>query len=125
MPNFTGSEKITLQPGDIDLGYSFEVSVCSSSSANDGTISYGTTVSGISVTSFKTADSDGKTLAAGKTEVSDLISGTPTVAANIISVLLEYPNTNKAGYYKLKFLCTLDSGAIKELDFNRIVVEDL
>lgn len=124
MSSFLGSKKITLEPGDLNLTYSFEISVCSSSSANDGMISYGATCSGITVTAYKTADENGKSLIGGETEVTDLIYSTPAVSNNIISVSLDYPDTNLKGYYKLEFICALDSGGTKELQFNRIRCED-
>jgi len=55
----------------------------------------------------------------------DLISGTPTVAANVVSLYLKYPGTTKHGLHKLTFQYTLASGAKDEADFLGVMVTDV
>jgi len=44
MPNFQTVDRITLQPQDEDVGYTFEFEVASSATANDGAIPFGRTL---------------------------------------------------------------------------------
>jgi hypothetical protein len=116
MPNFKGNQKIQLQPYDYAINYEFEITVCSSSTANDGYISYGRTVSSVAVSGYA---EDKTTLA------NDLIASTPSVNQNIITVPLSYPTISGEGRYNLKFQLTLDNGSRVEADFNRVQAEDL
>lgn len=115
---FQSSEAIKLQPNDSKLVYKFNFPVCSSSSANDGTLPYGTTISGIAVTSWN-----------GSTQIEDLIYGTPSVQSTVATVQLSYPSTTMSGvsgkiYPKLRFVMTLSDGSTLEDDFDNIVVGD-
>jgi len=110
MPNFATTGKINIQPYD-ELGFQFEVTICSSVSANDGYIPYGTNVSTVNVIAYDKDDT---------VVTNDLISGTPSVATNIITVNLQYPSTNGVGRYKLTFQMTLDDGSKIEADFDRV-----
>ena len=110
MPSFKTQGQINLQPND-NIGYSFEVTVASSVSTNDGTIPYGTTVSSVVVIVY---DKDDTII------TTDLVVGTPTISSNIISIQLKYPTINGVGRYKITMLLTLSSGDTKELDFDRL-----
>lgn len=114
MPNFKTNDKIIIQPYDYDINYEFEVTVCSSLTANDGYLAYGRSVTSVAVSGF----AEDKV-----TPANDLIASAPTVLANVITVPLKYPA--QAGRYNLRFIMTLDNGSIKEADFNRIECEDL
>jgi len=59
--------KITIQSGD-SIGYSFKFPIASTSTANDGCVPYGRTISTVDVTAY---DEDGDDV------TTDLISGTP------------------------------------------------
>ena len=61
---------------------------------------------------------------AGVVTTTDLISGTPTVTSNVVSVYFDYPGSTKHGNHKLTFKYTLASGAKDEADFFRVVVGD-
>lgn len=61
----------------------------------------------------------------GTDTTTDLISGTPTVANNIVSVYFKYPGTTKHGIHKLTFQYTLVSGAKDEADFYGVEVADV
>lgn len=112
--NFQGRKRISLQPNDSAVPYTFTINVCSSTTANDGFIPYGTVVSSVSVKAYN----------ASGTDITDtMIEGTPTVSNNVVTVNLNYPGAT--GEYKLTFILTLDSGAVIEADFTRIDAEDI
>lgn len=108
-----GSDWIYLEPQDIAVPYQITVTICSSLTANDGYIPYGTNVSAVTAIGY---DSDSNIV------TSELINGTPTVTNNVISFYLDYPSTTGIDIYKITFKLTLDNvkGTIKELDFVRI-----
>ena len=110
MSNFKTGGRITLQPYD-KLGYSFQITICSSSTANDGFIPYGLTVSSCEIIAYN-EDLEVVT--------SDLISGSPSLSDNIVTVTLMYPTTNGIGKYKLTFKLILSDGSTKEADFSRL-----
>ena len=116
MPNFKGNSSIIIQPGDSNIPYAFQISVCSSTTANDGYIPYGTSVSSVVVTA--TTDDDDRTV------VDDIIDNY-TVNNNIITVYMSYPSTSGDGRYRLRFLLTLDNGSIIEADFGRIRAKNI
>ena len=124
MSGFLGNKRIEIQPNDANISYGFTLTVCSSATANDGFLAYGTTASGISVVSYKTADVDGRDLTGGVVTVTDLIQGTPTVTDNVVTVRMSYPSTNTTGRYKITILVTASDGSISECDFNRVIVHD-
>lgn len=111
MPDFATVGPITLQPDDIG-GYSFKNTVESAAGANDGWLPFGVNVSSIVLTVWNNAFTSDIT--------SDIVSGTPQVVDNIISVVFKYPATNKKGTYKAKFKCTLSNGKVKTCRFYRI-----
>jgi len=118
MPNVKTTKKVILQPADTKIGLTIRVTICSTATANDGYIPWGTTVSGVSTRAFK----DG-----GTTNVaSDLLYSAATVSGGQdIKVEFKYPATNGEGLYKLSYTLTLSDGSTKELDFNRIHAIDL
>ena len=113
MPDFKELGDITVQPADVKVPYTFGLPACSSATANDGAIPYGTTIASVVVTAHK---SDG-------TAATGLVFSS-SVASNVVTVTLTYPST-ATGTYHLKFVCTLDTGsAVIEFDFNRVKVRD-
>lgn len=92
------NDPITLHQGDYQVTYSFLASPCTSSTANDGTIPYGTTVSSVSLI---ITDDNGDT-------VNDLVDGV-TVSDNVIYITMTYPAAGD-GRYKIRCIMTLDSG---------------
>ena len=110
--DFLGIEWIKLRPGDVKVPYTYQVTVCSSATANDGQIPYGTNVSSIVVAAYTSAN---------VSCTSDLIYGTPTVSSNVVTVKFDYPSENGVGNYEITIKCTLDNGeTTKELTFLRI-----
>jgi len=124
MSGFKGNKKIEIQPNDANVSYGYEFTICSSTTSNDGFLPNGTTVSGVSVVSYKTADANGRALASGVTEVDDLIQGVPTVSSNTVTVRLSYPATNGLGYYKMTFLVTASDSSVQEIDYDRVCCLD-
>jgi len=105
---WAGKEWIYIQPNDSDVPYIFRFTVCSTQTANDGHLPFGTTISSV-VVSASNAD--------GEDATADLIHGTPSVSDNDVQVNLDYPD---AGEYRITIICTLSSGAKIQTDFTRI-----
>jgi len=124
MSDFEGDSPIRLQPKSKDINHGFTVEVKASATAKKGWLAYGTTISGIDVTAYKTADIDNRSLVGGQITVDDLIQGTPLVNDNVMTVKMSYPSTNGEGYYKLTFHLTIDDSSEDELDFEPIIVEE-
>ncbi len=113
MPDFIEQGDIVIQPGDVKVPYAFNLPACSSATANDGAIPYGTNINSVVVTAHK---SDG-------TAATDLVDSSSD-AANVVTVKLTYPST-AVGTYHLTFVCTLDTASIVvEFDFNRVKVRN-
>ena len=113
MPDFIEQGDIVVQPGDVKVPYAFNLPACSSATANDGAIPYGTHIDSVAVTAHKADGTAATGLVFSSSEASD-----------VVTVLLTYPST-AAGTYHLKFVCTLDTGsAVIEFDFNRVKVRD-
>jgi hypothetical protein len=119
MPSFDGYKPIILQPYDSAVCYQFGFSVCSTTTANDGSIPYGLTISNSSVRCHK---EDGTVCTTG-------IVVNSSHTGWVTSVLLTYPTTAVVavlpGKYHLTFKLTLSDASIKEFDFNRLIVRNL
>ena len=113
--NFDGDVAITLQPNDSGVPFQFEFKACSSPTANDGSIPFGTTISGVSVTGHTGAGTD----------VTSQLIANYTLDANLVTVFLNYPSGRGVGTYHLTFVLTLDSGTVMEFDFNEITATNL
>jgi hypothetical protein len=110
----TPTEWITLEPQDSAVPFTFTFGVCSSATANDGFLPYGTNISSITITAYNSSGTDATT---------QLVSSS-SEDSNVVTVSLKYPATSGAGIYKLTFKLTLDNGTIKEADFTRIRAEN-
>lgn len=113
LDDFTGTKDIILQANSSAVPYTFTFGVCSSATANDGFLPYGTNISSVAMTAAKDD---------GTSATSDLIDSS-SVASNVVTVALNYPSTNGVGVYYLTFKLTLDSGTILEADFKRVYAE--
>ena len=111
--SFHGVKTITVQPGSATVPYTFTFAACSSATANDGSIPFGTTISSAVVKAFNEAGTDSTAV---------LISA-QSVASPVVTVSLKYPTT--AGRYSLEFVLTLSSAAVMEFDFTRVFAEDI
>lgn len=117
MPNVLGNRNIIIQPLDTKIGLTIRVTICSTATANDGYIPFGTTVSGVSSTVYSETGVD---------VTSDIVYAGATVSGGQdIKIELKYPTSNGDGRYKLSYLLTLDDTSTKELDFNRIYAKTL
>ena len=112
MPDFQDRGNIIVQPGDVTVPYGFSIQPCSSVSANDGGIPFGTTINTVAVTAHKSDGSAATGLVASS-----------SIASNVVTVNLSYPSTDE-GTYHLRFICTLSTNAIMEFDFNRVEVRN-
>lgn len=110
--DFEGREYITLRPGASKVARTFAIEVCSSATANDGRIPYGRTVASVVVTAYSSSNT---------VVTTELIYGTPSVAANVVTIRFNYPSTTGVGFYEIKILATLDDGStIDSLYFEKI-----
>jgi len=117
--SFQGTDEISVQPKDSAVPYSFTFPACSSAIANDGAIPYGTTIASAEVSATK--------LDNGKNGTTALIDASSVNGDYEVIVSLNWPSGTGlgAGKYKLTFLLTLSTGAIKEFDFLRVVAENI
>jgi len=121
MSDFEGSKSIILQPGDAAIPYTFEWTVCSASTGNDGGIPYGHSLSSV-VSSVHHEDG---------TVLSTAIISASSVTNNVLTIWLSYPTctgTIFTGRHHMEFLATISDGTttyIKEFDFNRLILGDL
>lgn len=113
--SFQLSEIIILQPGSATVPYTFTFAAASSTTANDGSIPYGTTISNKVIKAFDEAGND---------VTSEMIAGS-SLATPIVTISLKYPATTGVGRYSLEILLTLSSGAVMEFDFTRVYAEDI
>lgn len=114
--SFQGYDKILLQPGSSAVPYMFTFEACSSTTANDGSIPSGETITDATVSAF---DSDG-------TDVTSELVDSSSFSTTTVTVYLNYPSTSGAGRYHLEILLEMTvSGAILEFDFTRVYAEDI
>lgn len=119
MPDFQGTQSIFLQPGDAAVPYTFEITVSSNSTANDGAIPYGHSVSSV-VTSVHREDG---------TVVTTGIVTTSSETADVVTLWLKYPSSSgfQTGKHHITFTCTIADATTtytRELDFNRLIVRN-
>ena len=126
MPSFEGTQTIILEPDDSNVPDQFEFTVCSASTANDGGIPYGHTIT--STASWAKAHRiDGTNMTTGTT---GLITAT-SFTSFTCTAWLTYPTSSGTvgGRYHIKFLPTITDGTtavfVKEFDFNRVLLKDL
>jgi len=114
--SFLGDKWIKLYPGDVAVPYTWTATICSSATANDGHLPYGTnmseTVGHVVVKAYTSAN---------VLCTDDLINGTPTVSSNVVTGKLDYPTTNRPGKYEITITGKLDNGeTFKTMVFLRI-----
>ena len=110
--SFQSVKTITIQPGSATVPYTFTFAACSSATANDGSIPFGTTISSAIVKAFDETGTD---------STAALISA-QSVASPVVTVSLKWPTA--AGRYSLEFVLTLSTAAVMEFDFTRVYAED-
>lgn len=115
--DFKDRKNIIVQPNDVAVPFGFEFTICSAADKNDGALPYGDSVASCAVSAHLGEDGTDKT--------SELINGTPSVAANVVTVDLDYPSTTGHGVYHLTFVVTTANGVDIEFDFNRVHARDI
>lgn len=113
--SFQGTSYIELQPGSSAVPYTFTFAAASSTTANDGSIPYNTTISSIAVKAFSELGAD----------VTSQMLDSSSVVSPVVTVTLDYPVTTGEGRYSLEILLTLNTGAVMEFDFTRIYAKDI
>ena len=113
--SFKDSEPIILQPGSATVPYTFTFAACTSTTANDGSLPFGTTIASAVV---KALDEDG-------TDRTAEIVASDSSASLVLTIALKYPATTGIGRYSLEMVLTLDSGAVMEFDFTRLYALDI
>jgi hypothetical protein len=112
--NFQGKDVVVLQPSDALIPVKFSTPVCTTASANDGSIPYGDTVASAIVTAY----------ASDNTVVTTELIESSSVGSNIVTVVFNYPSTTGEGTYRVKIVVTTANGVDIEFDFNRIYAKD-
>ena len=115
MPGVQGTSQIVLQPTTAQAPYTFTFPICSSATANDGCIPYGDSLSSCTVKIYSASGED----------VTSEILHSSSLAANVVTVELDYPSTSGPGKYKLTFEYTTANGYSDEADAHRIVAKSL
>ena len=105
---------IILQPGSATVPYTFTFAAATSATANDGSIPYGTTITGADVKAFD----------AGGNDVTTEMIGSETNTTLVVTVNLKYPATSGNGNYSIEFVLTLSTGAVIEVDYTRVYAKD-
>lgn len=115
MPDFEGQKVVKLQPATRNLPVSLAFAVCSSPTANDGAIPYGSSIASAVVKAYSPA---------GTEVTSSLVTKAATVSGTTVSCEISYYTGIVAGKYKLTAILTMASGYVDELDCRRVVVSD-
>jgi len=116
MGSFRGSRKYVLYRGNSELDikiFRWEFKVCSSATANDEFLPYGTTISTAELTAV---GSDG-------TAVTSIFVGGDSLANNVVSQKFTFPDEG-AGTYTVYFKLTLDDGQVLNAE-DRVYAEEL
>lgn len=119
--HFRGVETIYIQPGDTSVPYSFQLTIATASTKNDGALPYGSSLHKFTASVHQANNSSVGT--------SDIIVSS-SVNINRMDVKLGYSTSLNSGLHHLEFIVT---GSIngstasvfkKEFDFNRLWVKD-
>ena len=113
--SFDKTNAIILQPGDATVPYTFTFAACTSATANDGSIPFGSLISTYVVKAFDESGADVTT---------DLVVSDSSTTL-VVTVNLKYPATPGAGRYSIEIVLTLDTAAVMEFDFTRIYAKDI
>jgi len=116
---FDGVKTINLQPGERDVPLRMRVTIASASTANDGFIPFGSTLSSVAVTAH-----NGET----RSSSTQLIAAT-SISGNTVVIYLDHTTKLEAGTYHIETRGTFSvSGSTKQLvrqmDFNRVIMKD-
>ena len=112
MPDFKGTDFISLQPRSVENAYRFDFDPPSSATGRGG-IPYGLTISSASVSAAK---EDGTDVTSSMIQ-SSTVSGDSTVDVRFDWV--------EAGKFYITFVLTLSDSSVWEFNFNRVEGKDL
>ena len=101
--NFLGDDKFVLLPGTADYPMRFTFSACTTATANDGSLPYGTTIASATILAL---DKDG-------TDITTALTDAVSVSGGLsVNVALSYPADAALGSCKVYVILTLSSGAV-------------
>ncbi len=108
--DFIGTTDIILRPDAASLIRTFQITVCSSATANDGHIPYGRTIGSYTATAYTSADAD---------VTSDIIASSAR-SSFVITVKFKYLAKHKGVNCYLILLLTLDDSSVIPVRFELI-----
>lgn len=117
--DFQGSDYIAIQPSDSFVPIGLKLNAASASTANDGSMPYGSSVVSSTISAHHENGTDATTT---------LITAS-TESGNTIYVYLSYSTALTAGWYHLTAKVTVtvsgrSTNMVREFDLNRIRVKD-
>ena len=113
---FSRNNKIILMEHDSDVTYSFSFPSCTSATANDGNIPYDSVISSVEIEAYKRDGVD-----YSSSDVSSSLISASSNGDNIVYLDFQYPDA--AGFYKVVFKLTLDTGVVLTREFANIEVK--
>lgn len=120
MDSFKGNARIIIQPGDVNIPLTARLKTATTSTANDGSLPYGSTVHK-AVATFHTQSGTATTH----------FNPTTLLSSNRITTLISYSSNLSYGRYHCKWLVTASrlgstvTPMIREYDLHRVYVKDL
>ena len=120
MDSFEGSHYVTLQPGDTNVPIRFRFKPCSASTANDGSIPYGSSLHNKTL----------KVHAARSTALSTAAIVSVSQTSNTLVAYLTWTTELARGKYHLRATVTCALGGStgtvmkRQFDFNRLYIKD-
>jgi len=123
MPDVTGFNKVKIQPNTVNLPITLTLEICSSATANDGSIPYGDTLASAVVKAYSPAGVD---------VTSKFVTQAATISGNVIICEVSFYSDTVGevvtpmadGLYKLTFIYTCASGYVDEIDVKRFRVKN-
>lgn len=118
--DFSGNTLAYIQPGTAAYPLAFTFAACSSATANDGSIPYGTIIaSAVAVITDPN----------GTVRTSSVLNGSVTVTGGTkVSLAVDYPSSPPTGwvegYYTVELRLTLSSGAVIPYDWKGLKMGD-
>ena len=121
--SFQGTDKIDIQPGDVNVPLRLRLKAASASTANDGSIPYGSTINSVSFVPYYVETNSSSTKLIGSSTESGISS------SNNVIVYMSYSSDLNDGLYKMtaKAVCSVSGSTLlmtREFDYSRIFVKD-
>ncbi|MCE5335475.1 MAG: hypothetical protein LLG06_12905 [Desulfobacteraceae bacterium] len=112
--DFEGREIVKVRPNTKDYPVGMSFSICSSETANDGAIPFGTTMSSAVVKAYGPTGADVTAI---------LVTIPATVQGNTVKCGVSWHEKIVPGLHTLTAVLTFASGHIYEFDLKRVLVE--